>query len=72
MDAPKSSRHVLDEQERAVSHSQNGAQDDLEALQQQLHAAVGKNEEQRRQVITLEDMVSSLTIKLEQWKKQEH
>ena len=72
MDAPKSSRHVLDEQERAVSHSQNGAQDDLEALQQQLHAAVGENEEQRRQVITLEDTVSSLTIKLEQWKKQEH
>lgn len=71
-DASKSSRHVLDEQERAVSHSQNGAQDELEALRQQLHAALGENEEQHRQVLTLEDMVSSLTIELDQWKKQEH
>ena len=52
-----------------MSHSQNRAQDKLEALRQQLHVVVGKNEEQRRQVITLEDMVSSLTIELEQWKK---
>ena len=71
-DAPKSLRHVLDEQERAVLHSQHCAQDELETLLQQLHVAVGENEEQRRQVITLEDTVRSLTIKLEQWKKQEH
>ena len=55
-----------------MSHPQNGAQDELEALRQKLHTDVGENEEQRRQVITLEDMVISLTIKLEQWKKQEH
>ena len=55
-----------------MSHSQNVAQDKLEALRQQLHAAVRENEEQHWQVITLEDIVSSLTIKLEQWKKQEH
>ena len=53
-------------------HSQNGAQDEPKALRQQMHAAVGENKEQRQQVITLEDIVSSLTIKLEQWKKQEH
>ena len=71
-DAPKSSRHVLDEQERIVSHPQTGVQDELDALRQQLQAAVGKNEEQRRQAIMLEDMVSSIMIELEQWKKQEH